>query len=92
MNVVDFFIGLTLVNALPHYILGIWKQPMLSGFGLGNLKNIVWGLTNVGISVGLFLYKYGLQALLENGMYAGGLLVVVTFLFTAPFWRNKYLK
>ncbi|MFT5723622.1 MAG: hypothetical protein ACI9JN_000739 [Bacteroidia bacterium] len=92
MNIMDFFIGLTLMNAMPHFILGIWKQPMLSGFGLGNMKNIVWGLTNLVISIGLFLYKYGLEGIKENGIYAGGLLIVVTFVFTSKFWRNRYLK
>ena len=92
MNLIDFFIGLTLINALPHYILGVWKQPMLSGFGMGNTKNIIWGLTNLAISIGLFLYQYGINGFKDNGIYVGGLLVVVTFVFTSKFWRNRYLK
>jgi hypothetical protein len=92
MTLIDFFIGLTLMNAMPHIILGIWKQPMLSGFGVGNLKNIIWGLTNLAISLGLFLYNFGLDGFRTNGIYVGGLVVLVTFIFTSKFWRNKYLK
>ncbi len=92
MNVIDFVIGLTLVNALPHYILGVWKQPMLSGFGMGNTKNIIWGVVNLVTSVVLFLYTYGLDGFLQNGMYAGGLLIVVTFFITASFWRDRFVK
>jgi hypothetical protein len=43
MNLIDFIIGLTLMNAMPHFILGVWKGTMLSGFGVGHTRNIVWG-------------------------------------------------
>jgi hypothetical protein len=71
MDVIDFFIGLTLMNAMPHFVLGIWKARMFSAFGFGDTKNILYGLLNFIISVGLFLYKYGMERLLANGIYAG---------------------
>jgi hypothetical protein len=43
MNIIDLLIGLTLMNAMPHFILGTWKGKMLSGFGTGNKQNILWG-------------------------------------------------
>ena len=92
MKLIDFFIGLTLMNAMPHFVLGIWRQPMLSGFGLGNVKNKIWGLVNFVISITLFLVEYGWDGLLANGMYAGALLVLIVFFFTSTFWRNKYLN
>jgi hypothetical protein len=33
---IDFLIGLTLMNAMPHFVLGVWKGRMLSAFGFGN--------------------------------------------------------
>lgn len=90
MNITDFIIGLTLMNAMPHFILGIWKGKMLSGFGTGNRQNILWGLSNFVISVSLFFFKYGLKGLLENQIYLGAIVVLVTFFFTAPLWKKYY--
>lgn len=39
MNLIDLLIGLTLMNAMPHFILGVWKGRMLSAFGFGDYKN-----------------------------------------------------
>jgi len=58
------------MNAMPHFVLGIWKARMFSAFGFGNTKNILYGVLNFIISLGLFLYKYGGQRLAENGIYA----------------------
>jgi len=86
MDVVDFIIGLTLMNAMPHFVLGIWKGRMFSAFGFGNSKNILYGLLNFIISVGLFLYKYGTGQLLENEIYAGALTLLVVYFLTGRFW------
>lgn len=92
MNLIDIFIGATLMNAMPHFILGVWRAKMLSGFGLGSTRNILWGLTNFIISVSLYIYTYSLHALLENGIYFGALAVIIIFFFTAPFWYQYYHK
>jgi hypothetical protein len=92
MNIIDLLIGLTLMNAMPHYILGVWKGKMLSGFGTGNTKNIVWGLCNFGLSVGLFIYQYGFDGFVTHQMYTGALIVLVTFFFTSPFWYKYFNK
>jgi hypothetical protein len=92
MQVADFFIGLTLMNAMPHFILWVWKNPRHSGFGQGNRKHIIWGLTNFVISIGLFSYEYGFSLIFQNGIYASATLIVVVFFFIAHFWRNKYAK
>ena len=92
MNILDFFIGLTLMNAMPHFILGVWKGKMLSGFGTGNKQNILWGLFNFAISAGLFVFKYGVHGFIDHAMYSGGLLVLVVFFFTASFWKRFYDK
>ena len=92
MNITDFLIGLTLMNAMPHFILGIWKGKMLSGFGTGNTQNILWGLSNFILSIGLFIYKYGLKGLIENQIYLGAAFILVTFFITSVFWYRFYNK
>ena len=92
MKWIDFIIGLTLMNAMPHYILGVWKGKMLSGFGTGDLRNIIWAFCNFVLSITLFIYNYGINGLFENTMYSGALLVLVTFFITSHFWYRYYYK
>ena len=86
----DFFIGLTLMNAMPHYVLGVWRAKMLSGFGLGHTRNIIWALLNFIASVSLFVYRYGWQGFAQNTLFSGALLVLVTFFFTSPLWYRFF--
>lgn len=92
MNWIDFLIGLTLMNAMPHFILGVWKGKMLSGFGVGNTRNIIWGICNFLLSIGLFLFKYGLNGFKDHQMYTGATLVLVTFFITSSFWYRYFYK
>ena len=86
MDIVDLLIGMTLMNAMPHFVLGVWKARMLSAFGFGNTKNIAYGILNFIISIGLFLYKYGSARLMENGIYVGALVLLVIYFLTGWFW------
>jgi hypothetical protein len=92
MNILDFIIGATLMNAMPHFILGVWKGKMLSGFGMGNAQNILWGLFNFAASVALFLFKYGLEGLAQHQMYLGAVFITVTFFFTSYFWQRYFYR
>ena len=92
MDIVDFLIGMTLMNAVPHFFLGVWKARMFSAFGFGDLKNILYGLLNFAISLGLFLYKYGLEEVLKNGIYAGALLLLVIYFLTGKYWYSIFHK
>jgi hypothetical protein len=92
MNIIDFFIGLTLMNALPHFVLGIWKRRMLSAFGFGNLQNILYGLLNFLISISLYLYQYGLDHLLSNGIYVGALTLLIIYFLTSRMLFNIFNK
>jgi hypothetical protein len=92
MNMIDLLIGVTLMNAMPHYVLGVWKAKMLSGFGTGNLRNILWGLCNFAVSIGLFLYRYGFNGLVNNAIYLGACIVLVTFFITSFGWYRYYYK
>ena len=90
MDIIDLFIGLTLMNAMPHFVLGVWKGRMLSGLGFGNLQNILYGLVNFAISIGLFLYKYGIDPLFENGIYFGALVLLVVYFLTGRLWYSLF--
>ncbi|HTL80879.1 MAG TPA: hypothetical protein VL651_04205 [Bacteroidia bacterium] len=92
MQWIDLFIGLTLMNAMPHYILGTWKGKMLSGFGVGDVKNILWGVVNALASVALFIYKYGKEGFAKNQVYTGALIILLTFFLTSPFWYRYFYK
>ncbi len=92
MNIFDFIIGLTLMNAMPHLVLGIWKGRMLCGFGFGDFKNILYGVLNLVISIGLFLYSYGVEKLFENGIYLGALAILVVYFITGQFWYSVFHK
>lgn len=92
MDNLDLIIGATLMNAMPHFILGIWKGKMLSGFGVGNIQNILWSLTNFVISIGIFILKYGIDGFIENQIYLGAIIVLVTFFLTSFFWYKFFNK
>lgn len=76
---IDFIIGLTLINTIPHFVLGTWKGRMFSGLGFGNKQNILYGLLNLSISLSLFIYKHGVEGILENSMYLGALFVIFSY-------------
>lgn len=78
-SLIDFIIGLTLINTIPHFVLGIWKGRMFSGLGFGNKQNILYGLLNLAISLSLFIYKYKIEGLLENSIYLGALFVIFSY-------------
>ena len=92
MTIVDFLIGMTLMNAMPHFVLGTWKARMFSAFGFGNIKNILYGVLNFLISLGLFLYKYGFEGLINNGIYTGGLVILVIYFLTGWYWYSIFHK
>lgn len=92
MNIIDFIIGLTLINTIPHFVLGIWKGRMISAFGFGNTANIVYGILNFVISISLFLYKYGTNGLMTNGIYLGALFVLISYFVVGKLCYNYFHK
>jgi len=90
MNIIDFLIGLTLMNAMPHFVLGVWKGRMLSAFGFGDYKNMLYGVLNFALSLGLFVSRYGPEQVLKNGIYAGALVLLVIYFLTARFWYSIF--
>ena len=78
------------MNAMPHLVLGTWKGRMFSLFGFGNLQNVLYAILNLVISVGLFIYQYGIQQLFKNGIYAGALALLVIYFLTGWFWHTLF--
>jgi len=78
-TLIDFIIGLTLINTIPHFVLGVWKGRMFSGLGFGNRQNILYGILNFLISISLFIYQYGIDGLIDNGIYLGALFVIFSY-------------
>lgn len=92
MAIIDFIIGLTLINTIPHFVLGIWKGRMLSAFGFSNTANILYGIINFVVSISLFLYKYGPEGLLNNGIYLGALFVLISYFLVGKLCYNYFHK
>lgn len=92
MNWIDFIIGATLMNAMPHLVLGIWQGRMFSAFGFGNRQNIAYGFLNLAISVGLYIYQYDIGTIIENGIYAGALTLLLIYFVTGQFWYKLFKK
>ena len=92
MTIIDFLIGMTLMNAMPHFVLGTWKARIISAFGFGNTRNIVYGILNFLISIGLFLYKYGVEQLTENGIYTGAPTILIIYFLTGWYWYSIFHK
>lgn len=92
MNWIDFIIGGLLMNAMPHFILGTWNQRMLSAFGFGDNANKIYGILCFVAATSLFIYTYGLDAMLANGIYMGATAVLFAFFFVGWFWKKIFTK
>lgn len=90
MTIIDFIIGATLMNAMPHLVLGIWKGRMFSAFGFGDKQNIAYGVLCLVISVSLYSYQYGVSAILDNGIYTGALALLLIYFTSGQFWYKLF--
>jgi hypothetical protein len=75
-------IGALLMNAMPHLVLGIWKGRMFSIFGFGNKQNIAYGFLCLCTSVSLYIYRYGLDHMLNNSLCSGALRLLLVYFIT----------
>ncbi|MEL6671035.1 MAG: hypothetical protein AAFR61_02555 [Bacteroidota bacterium] len=90
MNWIDFLIGFFLMNAMPHFVLGIWKGRMLSAFGFGNRQNLLYSAVQFVAAIALFFYQYGWQGLAAHGIFAGALLILVLYYLTGKFFYERF--
>jgi hypothetical protein len=77
--IIDLIIGITLINALPHMLVGYGNIRFLGLFGYGNLPNIAYAALSTIISITLFSWKYGMEGWMSNGIYLGGILVLFAY-------------
>ena len=75
----DFIIGATLMNALPHLLVGYGHIRFLSLFGYGNLPNIGYAALSTLVSTGLFSWKYGVEGWCTNMLYVGAITVLISY-------------
>mgnify|MGYP001559845065 CR=1 FL=1 len=92
MDIIDFVIGVTLMNAMPHIVASIFGLNMKGPFGSSGKQNALWALCNFLISIGLFVYVYGVGQLLQDKIYLGALTVLAVFLATLRLQRRFYSK
>ena len=79
--IIDFFIGFTITNSIPHFLVGAAGIRFLGLFGYGNRANMAYSLLSIGISMVLFHVNYGLRNLFEVPMYVGALVIAVSYVF-----------
>jgi len=92
MSVLDILAGFFLMNAMPHFVLGVWKGRMLSLFGMSPTANIAYGLLNFVASISIVSWTYALKGLAEHGMYVGALGVLLIYFVTAHFFQRLFAK
>ena len=87
---IDFLIGFFLMNAMPHWIFGLTKTRMLSAFGFTAQANIAYSFLNVAIALILFGWRYGLPAILDNGVFVGAAAMMLIYYFTGRMFLNLF--
>lgn len=86
----DIYLGILVVNAFPHLIVGQLNIRFLSLFGYSSKANIAYSLFNVFGAVAIALYKFGLDTVFSSGFTWGALFVYVSFFIGGPFLFNYW--
>jgi len=89
-HIMDFFIGWFLMNAMPHLLVAQTEVRFLSLFGFSVKGNYAYAAFNLIVSIILFQIQYGLNNLLNNGLYLGALFILVIYIFTGRFFYKKF--
>ncbi|HLP14541.1 MAG TPA: hypothetical protein VK177_21600 [Flavobacteriales bacterium] len=79
MNLVDFITGALLMNAMPHFIFGITGTKFLGLFGFSPKGNILYALVQFVACLVLFHANHDVRTILSNGIFTGGLTVLLLF-------------
>ena len=74
--IIDFLIGLFLVNSMPHFIVGISKIRFLSLFGYTPVGNISYSVLQFIAAIILISYQYGFSSIYKNGIFLAGFLLL----------------
>lgn len=93
MQIIDFFIGALLANAMPHLIFGLTKTHFLGLFGYSAKGNIAYAILQFIIALVLIFVNYSYKELLNNGYLIGGITALFLYLvfgnFLVKFYGNK---
>ncbi len=93
---IDFIIGFLLLNALPHFVLGVYKMRILSLFGFSSIANMAYGILCFCGSLGLYLYTYGFSSMMEDGFMLGGIFICCAYFMVAKIlyhlWQVNHNK
>ena len=90
MNIIDFFIGAFLVNAMPHLIFGLTKTHFLGLFGYSPTGNIMYAIVQFFLCFLLFYINYGFEELFNNGYLLGGITVLSLYFIFGKFLVKFY--
>ncbi|WP_343632557.1 hypothetical protein [Fluviicola sp.] len=89
----DFIIGVLLMNSLPHFVLGITKTRFLGMFGFEPAANIWYAVVQFVLAMILFHINHGIETILKNGIVLGAACTCVLFLIFGKailkFYRKK---
>ncbi len=84
-SLMDFLIGLFLMNAMPHFVIGVANIRFLSLFGFSGTANMCYSALCFAVSLALFHIEYGISDLLQNGIFLGAMTILVIYYFTTKF-------
>lgn len=80
------------MNAMPHFIFGITKTKFLGLFGFSPGGNIAYGVIQFIICLGLFLVRYDIKDILANGIFVGGLTVLILYFIFGRWVLKLYTR
>lgn len=78
--ILDFLTGVLIMNALPHFVLGITKTRFLGMFGYQPIANIWYAVVQFILALVLFHINHGIETILKNGIFLGAACTCVLFL------------
>ena len=90
MTLIDFVIGVLLINAIPHLIFGLTKTHFLGMFGYSPKGNIIYAILQFVGCVMLIVFNYGYSELMKNGYLIGGITVFILYLVFGKFLIKFY--
>ena len=90
--ILDFFIGVLLINSLPHFVLGITKTRFLGMFGYKPIANIWYAVVQFLLALVLFHIQHGITSILENGIFLGAACTCLLFLIFGKSILKFYQK
>jgi hypothetical protein len=90
--ILDFLTGVLIMNALPHFVLGITKTRFLGMFGYRPVANIWYAVVQFVLALVLFHIQHGIQSIWQNGIFLGAACTCLLFLVFGKAMLKFYRK